>query len=410
MSLPKRMENFQKIAILGLGNAGKTSIVKTILYEFRAFTTLLPTTGVDRTDIDFFGHKLVIWDFGGQEQYREIYLTRPIMYFQGIKYLYYVVDAQDPSQLQKSIEYFQKILETAHEFSDSLNVFLFFHKVDPEYKGELDFSYIENTFIDAISENLANYKINPVVFHTSIFNPISVISAFAQPLLGNKTIYDTLCDVVDSFCWERDIPFGFIFVNNFEIGSYYASDSVQSYVQKKISTYLDWLDETDEITKFQLGDYDIYTKPFEIFVGPNEFRFNFTIGVDQLFEVDDVNDIFEEMDDFIQDLEKILPNSEIIRTGELRMEEIFDEDALEELRYNDELLEELSELEDEDREREMQRVRNLSQLDDQYQIMREEDHEFDKSDEDMSEDDNYDDLDEIPEFDSKSSEDEKEEE
>ena len=106
MEIPTHTEDTRKLAILGLGNAGKTSIIKTILYEFRAFAHLLPTTGVDRTNIEFFGHELVIWDFGGQDQYREIYLTRPIMYFQGIRYLYYVVDAQEPESLQKSIDYF----------------------------------------------------------------------------------------------------------------------------------------------------------------------------------------------------------------------------------------------------------------------------------------------------------------
>ena len=39
--------------ILGLSNAGKSSIIKTILYEFRAFAQLLPTTGVDRTSFEF---------------------------------------------------------------------------------------------------------------------------------------------------------------------------------------------------------------------------------------------------------------------------------------------------------------------------------------------------------------------
>lgn len=50
---PKPRELPSKIALFGLGNAGKTSIVKTLLSEFNAFSSLLPTTGVDRTSIDF---------------------------------------------------------------------------------------------------------------------------------------------------------------------------------------------------------------------------------------------------------------------------------------------------------------------------------------------------------------------
>lgn len=397
MSLPRHSENKSKLAILGLANAGKTSILKTILYEFKAFANLLPTTMVERTEFEFFGKSLIVWDFGGQADYREIYLTRPVMYFQGIKFLYYVLDAQDPDQLGKSIEYFKEILQKANEFSDNIRVFLFFHKIDPNYKGKIDFAKIETEFIEAMSDDFAKYKITPAAFHTSIYSPMSVISAFAQPLLGNQTIYNTLCDVVDSFCWERDLPFGFIFVNNLEIGSYYSSNIVQNYVQKRMKKYLLWLDDTEDISKFEMGDYDIITKPFEISVGDNDFEFIFSVGVDQLFEPDDINDIFEDMDDFIQDLEKILPNSEIIRTGELRIDEIFDEEFLEEIQQNEELLEEISELEEDDKQLEFQRIRELSQLDEQYQNMDPSLHNY-PEDEDTYNKQNYDDLDEIENF------------
>ena len=61
-------------------------------------------------------------------------------------------------------------------------------------------------------------------------------------------------------------------------------------------------------------------------------------------------------------------------------------------------MEEISELEAEDREYELQRLRELSNLEDQYQRMREEDDQF-NGDSEPSFDENYDDLDELDDFD-----------
>ena len=310
----------QKIALLGLANAGKTSVLKTILHEFEAFATLLPTTGLDRTDIDFFGRKVLIWDFGGQEIYRNAYLARPAMFFQGIRYLYFVIDAQDEEKLQESINYFDQILKNTMNFSDKVRVFLFFHKIDPDYRGDVVFVDIENTFLEHVLPQLNAYEINPTVFHTSIFKPTSVISAFVQPLLGNKTIYETLCEVIDSFCWDNDLLFGMINIDNFEIGSFFQNESVKQYVESQIHKYWNHLDSVEEIEPYHLGKYKIITKRFIITVGATDFVFIFSVGLDKLEIPEDMDTLFTNLDEFTESLTKILVNSEIIRTGALRTE------------------------------------------------------------------------------------------
>ena len=310
----------QKIALLGLANAGKTSVLKTILHEFEAFATLLPTTGLDRTDIDFFGRKVLIWDFGGQEIYRNAYLARPAMFFQGIRYLYFVIDAQDEEKLQESINYFDQILKNTMNFSDKVRVFLFFHKIDPDYRGDVVFVDIENTFLEHVLPQLNAYEINPTIFHTSIFKPTSVISAFVQPLLGNQTIYETLCEVIDSFCWDNDLLFGMINIDNFEIGSFFQNESVKQYVESQIHKYWNHLDSVEEIEPYHLGKYEIITKRFIITVGATDFVFIFSVGQDKLEIPEEMNLLFTNLDEFTESLTKILVNSEIIRTGALRTE------------------------------------------------------------------------------------------
>jgi len=310
----------QKIALLGLANAGKTSVLKTILHEFEAFATLLPTTGLDRTDIDFFGRKVLIWDFGGQEIYRNAYLARPAMFFQGIRYLYFVIDAQDEEKLQESINYFDQILKNTMNFSDKVRVFLFFHKIDPDYRGDVVFVDIENTFLEHVLPQLNAYEINPTIFHTSIFKPTSVISAFVQPLLGNQTIYETLCEVIDSFCWDNDLLFGMINIDNFEIGSFFQNESVKQYVESQIHKYWNHLDSVEEIEPYHLGKYEIITKRFIITVGATDFVFIFSVGQDKLEIPEEMDTLFTNLDEFTESLTKILVNSEIIRTGALRTE------------------------------------------------------------------------------------------
>ena len=68
-------EKTQKIALLGLAAAGKTSIVKTILSEFNLLLTLVPTKGVERSSFKFLGRDILIWDFGGQQVFRHILKT-----------------------------------------------------------------------------------------------------------------------------------------------------------------------------------------------------------------------------------------------------------------------------------------------------------------------------------------------
>ena len=164
---PRPRELPSKIALFGLGNAGKTSIVKTLLYEFEAFSSILPTTGVDRTSIDFLGRELLIWDFGGQSMYRNSYLQNPLMHFQGIKYLYYIIDTQDIDKVDESVEYFTQIFNNCLEFCDNVQIYLFFHKIDPDYDGPVKFPEVEDRFISGIIPSMEASKITPVVFHTS---------------------------------------------------------------------------------------------------------------------------------------------------------------------------------------------------------------------------------------------------
>ncbi len=356
-------KNPQKIALFGLNYAGKTSIIKTVLYEFEAFAHILPTTGVDRTEMDFFGKSLLIWDFGGQSVYREDYIKQPIRFFQRIKYFYYVVDVQDTDRIKESAEYFLKLIKLTTEYSDDFKIYIFFHKIDPNYKGKTKFEESENKFISEVLPEINELKLEPTYFYTSIHNPISVISAFSQPLLGNEIIYETLSDVIDSFCWNNNLQFGLLFVQNFVIGSYFSDSKIISKINKKMTMYLDDLDDFEDCPPFTVDPYKIFTKNFVISVGDNNFYFHFSVGINVLDIPDDLNEIFEAIDEYTYNLRKILENSELIRSGELRNEEILS--GINELEHRYRLTEEeaLEGLEQVDKIKEIQRDIELETID-----------------------------------------------
>ena len=72
----------KKLLMIGLDNGGKTSILAVLEDKFSIIKDLMPTRGVQREKLDFFGYPIISWDLGGQVQYREkMYFTKPEIYF-----------------------------------------------------------------------------------------------------------------------------------------------------------------------------------------------------------------------------------------------------------------------------------------------------------------------------------------
>lgn len=65
----KKGEQEAKLLILGLDNAGKTTILKSISQE--DVSNLSPTQGFNVKSISQDSFKLNVWDIGGQEEIRQ---------------------------------------------------------------------------------------------------------------------------------------------------------------------------------------------------------------------------------------------------------------------------------------------------------------------------------------------------
>ncbi|GKT47872.1 ADP-ribosylation factor-like protein 2 [Colletotrichum spaethianum] len=106
-----------RILMLGLDNAGKTTIVKKIMGE--DVNTVSPTLGFIIKTIDYDGYKLNIWDVGGQKTLRSYWRN----YFEKTDALIWVVDATDRLRIDDCREELHGLLQEERLSGASLLVF-----------------------------------------------------------------------------------------------------------------------------------------------------------------------------------------------------------------------------------------------------------------------------------------------
>lgn len=89
----KEKEREMRILILGLDNAGKTTIVKHLKGE--DVHTVSPTLGFDINTMEFDGYRLNLWDVGGQQTIRAYWRN----YFEQTDGIIWVIDSADTLRL-----------------------------------------------------------------------------------------------------------------------------------------------------------------------------------------------------------------------------------------------------------------------------------------------------------------------
>ncbi|CAM9770835.1 unnamed protein product [Chrysoparadoxa australica] len=90
----KQKEREMRLLILGLDNAGKTTIVKK--FNGDDISIISPTLGFNIETLDYAGYKLNVWDVGGQQTIRSYWRN----YFEQTDGLVWVIDSADRGRLQ----------------------------------------------------------------------------------------------------------------------------------------------------------------------------------------------------------------------------------------------------------------------------------------------------------------------
>ncbi|MCJ1454209.1 ADP-ribosylation factor-like protein 2 [Mycoblastus sanguinarius] len=106
-----------RILMLGLDNAGKTTIVKRIMNE--DVNTVSPTLGFIIKTIEYEGYRLNVWDVGGQKTLRSYWKN----YFEKTDALIWVVDATDRLRIDDCRQELASLLLEERLMGASLLVF-----------------------------------------------------------------------------------------------------------------------------------------------------------------------------------------------------------------------------------------------------------------------------------------------
>lgn len=101
----KEKERELRILVLGLDNAGKTTIVKKLKGE--DVHTISPTLGFDISTMQFGDYRLNFWDVGGQQTIRAYWRN----YFEQTDGILWVVDSADVNRLSDCRYELEKLLD-----------------------------------------------------------------------------------------------------------------------------------------------------------------------------------------------------------------------------------------------------------------------------------------------------------
>ncbi len=167
-----------KIILMGLSNSGKTSIVLSLQGKTNllSFYSLKPTKKKVIHKIQMLTSSVNIWDFGGQEQYRNEYLENFDKIIIGTTKIIYVIDVQDEGKYEISLSYFQKIINLLKDKTD-IDLSIFIHKFDPD---------INETHPD-IKNNIGDLiqKIKSIIPSTFFYNifKTSIYTVFSKTII-----------------------------------------------------------------------------------------------------------------------------------------------------------------------------------------------------------------------------------
>ena len=161
----------KKIIFIGLDNGGKTSIVLSLKgLNLMSLKSSNPTRGIETSNLNINDEKFNIWDFGGQEQYRNIHLEDFKKNFQETDKVIYVIDIQDHERYNIALDYLMKIMKKLGKKIDKIKFSIFLHKSDPNLKltrPDLTDELIEDLIIKIKEIVPSNFR--DEIYKTSIY-------------------------------------------------------------------------------------------------------------------------------------------------------------------------------------------------------------------------------------------------
>lgn len=183
-----------RIAITGLGKAGKTSIKKMFFdnWDTEKIQKINPTIGIEYTNnlVNFINESVIALDFGGQKIYRDEALSDQ-RNWSNLSSLVFVVDMQQPDYFKESKDYLDRIFLNLKKSKSGIPfISIFMHKYDEDCRDKIDLNL--NQFFITFDEYIDKFSF----YISSIYDKTCV-----EAML--KTIYFSLPNIMIKQIFER---------------------------------------------------------------------------------------------------------------------------------------------------------------------------------------------------------------
>jgi GTPase SAR1 family protein len=225
MDFSTRSAAEKKIIILGLDNAGKTSILSILQNKFSTIKTLLPTRGVSRQTIDFLGTSIICWDFGGQIAYRGMYLSRPDLFLES-DLLIFVIDIQDSIRYKDSLDYLFQIMDIITKLKEKPPILIDLHKFDPDIQANEEYLVKRSELIDKIATKALELSFDCTFINTTIFIKETIEELFSLAIQKITTQTHMMEELAKEYCEKIDAKAVVLMTNDNLVITSYSRDAV----------------------------------------------------------------------------------------------------------------------------------------------------------------------------------------
>jgi small GTP-binding protein len=200
-AIKEKIKTHKKILMIGLDNGGKTSILAVLQDRFSIIKSLLPTRGVKREKLDFFGYPILSWDLGGQVQYREkLYFNRPELFFTEADLVLYVIDTQDSDRFAEAANYFRQVLKVLNDLNEFPPILVVLSKSDQDIRTSLEWqnniSTIKNKFNNIVREQV---KTSIKYSDTTIYQKETILQMFSEALKLVSETSEIIENILEDF-------------------------------------------------------------------------------------------------------------------------------------------------------------------------------------------------------------------
>ncbi len=198
-----------KVIFVGLDNAGKSSLINLLSGKNLAGSVNLePTTMVNHVNIALQDLDLIVWDFGGQESYRQIYLQNPEEYLTQVDLIIYVIDSLDTQRFDETLNFFSRFLDAITNLKEHPYLLVLLHKGDPDIQSDPEFQINLEYLHGRLREVLRQVKFKWEIVTSSIYNSYHtqpIIAGFLKDTFNTQQINEGNIAVFDAMVKMNEV-------------------------------------------------------------------------------------------------------------------------------------------------------------------------------------------------------------